>query len=329
MSIGASRLIEASDRLLESALAGDALDVPLERFAHAAGAEGLTLVRHNPADHANGVGRSEFALATPSIREPVGEYLAGRAPPDPRYAKVNPAPSQGFLTDYDQFSPDGILRDPFYQEFLRPWRFQWHACAQVSDLEGDGLLYISLKRSIRRQHYTRTEIQDLNRCLPKLRVALSAAESVRKARRNGAKALLLHCASHWLEFDARGRLIGSDSRREALRELGLAPIHRCLRAPLARDQEKLDLAIGAAVGPTRRIALVILATTDLSCRLVLRFQPLSTRDDEVFNRAVAICAVTVWRIPDAPPPAIVAALANSFGLNSGRSTGCRYGRARR
>jgi hypothetical protein len=193
MGTRASALIGASDRLLEAALADDALDVALERFAHAAGAEGLTLVRQ-PAGHANGPGRSEFALATPSVREPVGEYLAGRAPPDPRYAKVNPAPSQGFLTDYDQFSADDIRRDPYYQEFLRPWRFQWHACAQVGDLEGDGLLYISLKRGIRRQHYARAEIRDLNRCLPRLRVALSASQSVRKARRDGAKASLLHFA---------------------------------------------------------------------------------------------------------------------------------------
>jgi DNA-binding CsgD family transcriptional regulator len=58
----------------------------------------------------------------------------------------------------------------------------------------------------------------------------------------------------------------------------------------------------------------VLATGDRSCRLVLRFLPLSARGDEVFNSAVAICAVTVWRIPEAPPPAVVGALAVSFGL---------------
>lgn len=37
--------------------------------------------------------------------------------------------ADGFLDDYRHFTPAEIARDPFYQEFLRPVGFGWHAVA--------------------------------------------------------------------------------------------------------------------------------------------------------------------------------------------------------
>ena len=102
MSIDDKALAKAADELLETALMGGEWGASLAKFAQAAGAEGATLVRHDPLDKLRSKRLSEFVLATASLADPVNEYLAGQAPPDPRLSRVSPGDGVGFLSDYDQ-----------------------------------------------------------------------------------------------------------------------------------------------------------------------------------------------------------------------------------
>ena len=314
MTIAATTLANAADRFIETALMGDDWRDPLAQLAAAAGAHGATLVRYNPLDKHNSNLHDQFILATSSIADPVLEYLSGSAPPDPRLTRVSPKADQGFLADFDQFSSDEIERDPFYEEFLRPRKLRWHACARVDDSPDHGQLFLSLKRHVSREHYDPTEIRALNRSLPKIHMAASISRTVLQAENRGARGVLGQRGEVLLEFDTYGRLISFNEPASLMLDPAFGLRNGRLLAPLPEDQARLDRALGAPLGDPPQVACIALRTRDASRRFVFRVMPVVGAARDVFSAAAALATVTEWEKPNIPPDILVKVLREAFDL---------------
>lgn len=309
MTIKVARLDKAADRLLETALLGGDWSAHLASFARASGARGATLVRHDPYDHLRSARLSEFVLSTEAIAEPVAEYLAGTAPPDPRLSRVSPPATKGFLTDLDQFSAEEIEANPFYQEFLRPRKLRWHACARADSSLEHGELYLSLKRSLNRDHYAPLEISTLNHVLPKVRMAAAISRRVLLAETAGMKQALGHNDRAVFELDRRGRTVGYNEAAHELLEGEFDLTSGQLLAPFPEDQPLLDGALRAA-----GISCTVLRSAKMGRRYTVRMVPVVGVAQDVFVATAALAVVSVWQRPDLPPSDLVELLRETFGL---------------
>lgn len=314
MALDRVALEMAADGLIEAATLGDDWSDPLLRFAEAAGAAGATLVRHDPGDFGAASTHMEFMLATASIAEPVGPYVRGEAPPDPRVKRVTPRIGEGFLADFDRFTPEEIGRDPFYEEFLRPIGFRWHACARLDDGFGRGQLFLSLKRRIRRGHYEPEELALLRRALPGLRMAAAATAAWRAAESRGRGALLSQRGEAMFEFDRRGRLSGTNDLGEALLSSAFRVRGGRLRAPLEAEEMRLAAALAAPLASPPRPGLAVLGLPGTAERLVLRTLPVLGAARDVFTASVALAIVSAWSPPAGPPEPLTEALRAAFDL---------------
>jgi DNA-binding CsgD family transcriptional regulator len=314
MQILADDLAGAADQFLETALVGGDWGDALGSFAVSSAGMGATLVRNHPSDRLYLYSRDEFVFPTESIAGPVSRYLRGEAPPDPRQSRVSPTMSQGFLTDYDQFTPEEIDKSPFYEEFLRSCDMRWHACACIDSSREYGQLFLSLKRRVGDTHYSPGEIGHLHRALPKLRMAAAISRSVLDAERRGAAQILTERGDAVFELDFRGRVAGMNELADALLHEGFRLDDGRLFAPLSQDQTKLDAAVSAPLGSPPQVACAVLGTGSPDRRLIVRTLPVTGIARDVFFATAAVAVVSVWERPEMPPEALVTRLRESFDL---------------
>src|SRR5579862_8754714 len=130
---------EASASFLSACVLPDEMPFALDQVAALAGGDAAVLVYSRDNVPIN-------ATASARIVEPIAAYLRGDRPEDPRIERVNPTLDEGFRIDQDDFTFREIARDPYYQEFLKPVGFGWHACAKLAELPGGGAIHISIKR---------------------------------------------------------------------------------------------------------------------------------------------------------------------------------------
>lgn len=314
MTLGPEALAAAAEGLLEAALTGGDWSAPLAGFAEAAGAGGATLVRQEAFDPGGAATHSEFMLATESIAEAVAPYLRGDAPPDPRLKRVTPKLEEAFLSDFDRFTPEEIARDPFYEEFLRPFGFRWHACARLDDGRSGAHVFLSLKRRLRRGPYEAADLAALARALPTARTAVSLSRLVLEAEARGRGRILSQRGEALYEFDRRGRLVGANDLGEALLAGPLRAERRRLRAPLAAEQPRLDAALAAPYAAPAATGCAVLSEPGSSRRFVVRTLPVVGAGREIFAAAVAVAVVSVLEKPAGPPEPLVEALRAAFDL---------------
>ncbi|MCU0938155.1 MAG: hypothetical protein MUC86_03240, partial [Burkholderiaceae bacterium] len=116
--------------------------------------------------------------------EIIDSYLHRRTIPDSRDGRVDPQLDEGFRTDYDDFTPAEIARDPYYQDFLRAVGVGWHAAARLPGLDGDNVV-ISFKRAPQRGLFERVDVARLNALLPQFRSAARQAAVIARSRFDG------------------------------------------------------------------------------------------------------------------------------------------------
>ncbi len=207
----------------------------LEQFSHAAGADGATLV----------VGPSTPASVTTStaITNIVDEYFATRRVDDPREDRIVPTLDSGFVTDFDVFSAEEIARDPFYQEFLRPHGFAWHAAAYLAIRPVPVLL--SLKRRLRRGPFETGEVEALQAALPYLRSTASALAGMQVTAAEAQLESFGRAGFGAMALDWRGRVLGINQRvtlGDGINIVGGEP-----RTTHPYDQAGLDAAVRLAL----------------------------------------------------------------------------------
>jgi DNA-binding CsgD family transcriptional regulator len=294
----------AAEEFLASALTGDGWEKALTGLAKAADARGAVLLR----DRAT---RVVGIMSTRSLADPVADFMAGRTPPNPRHAASISYARGGFRTDQDDYTRDELATEPFYQDFLRPIGFFWHANACLAK-DGQELVAISLKRGLKSGPYEGADVSVLNAVLPQLRAATVVAHRILDAKAAGMSQVLHERGDPAFELDAFGRVLRvhawDDSPNQPVRRINrrlvaldrmaqLAVdrgIHFAITAPqvttvvpLVNSEEKhFSLQIVPVVGPARDIFLSTAAIAVLICHQLRR--PLRSKAQRVLGEAFGL-----------------------------------------
>ena len=173
-------LLEGVDRLQAALISGEGLPEALEFYAHAAASAGALILRDVSSEW-------QQIIHSRSLEQPVRQYMAGETPPDSRAKRVRLSIRDGFMGDFASFAPEELLRDAYYQDFLKPHGLGWHAAAVIAE-DGVGQTILSLKREVAGQHFSDVEIAALNRTLASLRAAASFARALANTELRGRRA---------------------------------------------------------------------------------------------------------------------------------------------
>lgn len=295
----------AADDIIAAALLAEGWKEALTRFAYAAGARDVVLMR-NTSD------RMLTAITTEEVAPAVAEFAAGHSPPNSRYIRVNMRGETRFRIDHDDYSDADLSRDPFYQEFLRPNGMFWHANAILAPGR-DEYIELSLKRRFGLDPYQRDDAFMLDGVLPELHAAARIAKSTLDAEARGMKWLLHKRGEAIIEIDSRGRVLPGQWPGEADPYFPLRVYAQRLVAADRTVQPFLDHAVSRAISRPGRMALVSLTGPD-ERRYLLQVHPVPGLARDVFLSAQAI-AVLIER--DREPLAVrigSSAIRDGFGL---------------
>jgi DNA-binding CsgD family transcriptional regulator len=160
-----------SEIMLNACFIPGGMTLALQDIANGLGAEGATLTFAHAEVQLG-------AIASDSLLEHVAPYASPDRPADPRPLRVFPSASDGFRVDQDDFSLEEIERDPFYQDFLRPRGFGWHACALVSGATGADHVTLTLRRTSRQGPFEQAELTAVTAQLPLIRAMASMTRSL-------------------------------------------------------------------------------------------------------------------------------------------------------
>ena len=261
-----------------------------------AGARGAVLMRgavrmRNCAHHVLAV------ITTDDMAELVQAYVAGRRPPNSRYGRVQYGSVARFRVDHDDYTDAELARDPYYQEFLRPAGYFWHANLPLT-LGRDEFVELSLKRRIEAGPYQRADADELDAVVPDLLVAARLAKYTLDAEARGMARLLAQRGAPVFELDSWGRVLS----RHAAEEDAAGPLRVIGRRLVASDraaQPALDRAIARVLAVPGATALVPLTGPD-GRRCFLQILPVPGRARDIFLSAAALAVL----IDGGEPPRI-------------------------
>ena len=303
-------LIKAAvDDVTAAAVLGEGWEPALAQFSYACGARGAVLMRgavgmRNCAHHVLAV------ITTDDMAELVKAYVAGRRPPNSRYGRVQYGSTARFRVDHDDYTDAELARDPYYQEFLRPAGYFWHANLPLT-LGRDEFVELSLKRRIEAGPYRRADADALDAVVPDLLVAARLAKYTLDAEARGMARLLEQRVAPVFELDSRGRALS----RHAAAQDAACPLRVIGRRLVASDraaQPALDRAIARVLAEAGATALVPMTGTD-GRRCFLQILPVPGRARDIFLSAAALAVL----IDGGEPPRIrfdAATVAQAFAL---------------
>ncbi len=165
--------------LLAKSLNSDGATLAVSRRSYSM-CESLRATPPSAADHSSTKhGLNDCAQWSNSLAPFLTDYL--RKPmADPRYPRFATMSHERFLPDQAGFSRREIVHDVYYQEFLKPRGFMWHAVAAVQ--KG---VYITFRRELSRGPYETNALRELDAVLPSLRMASRMACLTWEANFNG------------------------------------------------------------------------------------------------------------------------------------------------
>ncbi|WP_249149293.1 helix-turn-helix transcriptional regulator [Bradyrhizobium manausense] len=271
-------LAPAIEKLYDAAMLGEGWAGALDSIARAGGASGVVLMHNRNR-------KLVAAVANNEIKEAVGQYLVGDAPKNSRQLRVSHDIGSGFRIDQDDYRPEEIARDPYYQEFLRPIGFGWHANARIS-MEDSDEIAIGFKRDLKRGPYEDSDKQTLNLILPHIRSAARVTQYVFEAETRGLVRGLLGRGNPVLEFDSWGRV----RREHGKFEKSSGPLQIALgRARTAdpSEQRKFDEVVLRAAND-RQMPGGILIHDRIGNRFIFQVLPVCGRARDVFHATTAV-----------------------------------------
>ncbi len=273
---------DATEGITTAALLGQGWEEALHRFAYAAGAHGAVLMRNRPA-------RMLAAITSEEVAETVSAFAAGRAPPSSRYRRVLVGPRIGFRFDHDDYQQDQLDRDPFYQEFLRPVGFFWHANVALT-FGRDEFVELSLKRRVGAGPYQREDAATLDAVLPDLRAAARLATRALEAETLGMSTLLRDRGDPLFCLDFQGRVLSTEATDACDATHPVCIIGRKLFARERGAQPALDRAVETAVTSPGAVAIAPLSS-DGKRRHFMQLIPVPGRARDIFLSAAAIAVL--------------------------------------
>jgi len=276
-------LKEAVEDITAAALLGKGWEEALHRFAYASGAHGAILMRTRRD-------RMLAVVASEEVADKVSAFAAGSAPPNSRYWRVLLGPQTGFRVDHDDYDQDELKRDPFYQEFLRPCGFFWHANAGLM-FGRDDYIEIALKRRIQAGPYQREDAVALNAVLPRLRAVARLATQVLDSEALGVSTLLRNRGDPLYQLDIMGRVLSAEAVTSIVEpEHPIGVVGRKLRARDSSVQAALDRAVAMAVATPGVTGLAPLSGGNKR-RHFMQIVPVPGRARDIFPSAAAIAVL--------------------------------------
>jgi DNA-binding CsgD family transcriptional regulator len=275
------RLKDAAGEILSAALLGQSWEEALASFASAAGGHGSVLMR-------NRTDRTLAALCSEEIADFVEAFIAGKAPPNSRHQRV-PRTSSGFRIDHDDYTADELDADPYYQEFLRPAGFFWHANVSLSSGRNEWI-ELGLKRRLGAGPYDPADVAILDLILPELRTAARLAARSMDAQAAGVTDFLRGRGDPVYQIDSLGRVVATEAID--VRD-GSDPIYVLGRKLVVRDravQAELDRAVSLAVAKTG-VATLVALTRNTVARYFLQVIPVPGRARDIFLSAAAVAVL--------------------------------------
>jgi DNA-binding CsgD family transcriptional regulator/PAS domain-containing protein len=250
-------------------------------------------------------------ITTDDIAELVQAYVAGNRPPNSRYSRVQYGPVARFRVDQDDYTGDELARDPYYQEFLRPAGYFWHANLALANGR-DEFVELSLKRRPEAGPYQRAEVALIDAVVPDLLVAARLAKYTLDAESRGMARLLEQRGAPVFELDSRGRVLSCHPAAEG----AASPLHVIGRRLVASEraaQPALDHAIARVLSVPGATALAPL-TGPQGRRYFLQVLGVPGRARDIFLSATALAVLIDG---DEPPPHLrvdAATVAQAFAL---------------
>ena len=299
------RIKAAVDDVTAAAILGEGWEPALAGLSYVCGAHGAVLMR-NRAHH------MLAAITTVEIAESVKAFAAGQTPPNSRYSRVRFDTGLRFHVDHDDYTDDELARDPFYQEFLRPVGYFWHANLALT-FGRDESVELSLKRRIEAGPYQRADADALDAVLPDLLVAARLAKYTLDAEARGMARLLEQRGAPVFELDSWGRVLSGHAATETDGACPLRVIGQRLVATDPAAQPALDRAIARVLAVPGANALVPL-TGPQGRRHFLQVLPVPGLARPIFLSAAALAVLIDG---DEPPPRIrldAATVAHGFAL---------------
>ena len=190
------------------------------------------------------------------MAEAVKAFAAGRAPPNSRYSRVQLRPRAAFRVDHDDYTDAELARDPFYQEFLRPAGYFWHANLALT-IGRDELVELSLKRLHRGRPVSARGCRAA-RCRGARSAGRGPAREIHARRRSARHGSAARAARR---PGVRARLLGPGAvaPRRRPKRTRASPLHVIRHRLVASDpaaQPALDRAIARVLAEPGATALV-------------------------------------------------------------------------
>ena len=300
----ADRIKATVDDVMAAAILGDGWEPALAGFSYACGAHGAVLMR-NRVDHLLA------AITTDEIAESVKVFAAGQTPPNSRYSRVKHDGTARFRVDHDDYADAELADDPFYQEFLRPVGYFWHANVALT-IGRDEIVELSLKRRLAAGPYQRADAAQLDAAAPDLLVAARLAKYTLDAEARGMTRLLEQRGAPVFELDSWSRVLSDHAAIEDS-ACPLRVVGRRLTACDPAAQPALDRAIARVLVVPGANALVPLRGPQ-GRRRFLQLLQVPGRAREIFRSAAALAVLIDG---DEPPPRLrldAATVAHAFAL---------------
>jgi len=292
------------DDLISAAILTDGWEAALARFAHAAGARDGVLMRNRRQGMIASITSAEVA-------EAVAQFAAGRCPPNSRYQKISTLYS-GFRVDHDDYSPEELAHDPYYNEFLRPNGMFWHANTILAP-GPDEHIELSLKRRPEVGPFQPDDKSMLDSVLPELHAAARIAKGILDAEARGLAWLLGRRGAPIIELDHRGRVLPGQSAGEGNPSCPVRIMRQRLVATDRAAQLDVDRAVTSATSRPGRIGLAALMSAD-GQRYLLQIHPVPGRARDIFASATAL-ALLIERDPlPARAPVDLSEIRSAYGL---------------
>jgi DNA-binding CsgD family transcriptional regulator len=304
------RIKATVDDLTATAVLGESWEPALAKLSYACGAHGAVMMRGalRRRDCAHHV---LATITTDEMTELVQAYVAGRRPPNSRYARVQYGSVARFRIDHDDYTNAELADDPYYQEFLRPAGYFWHANLPLT-LGREEFIELSLKRLHKAGPYRREDAAVLDAVVPDLLLAARIAKYTLDAEARGMARHLAQCGAPVYELDSWGRVLSRHAATEDDPALPLRVIRRRLMAGDRAAQSALDRAIARVLAEPGATALVPLTGPE-SRRCFLQIMPVPGRARDIFLSTAALAVL----IDDSEPPRLgldAGAVAQAFTL---------------